>query len=430
MSKFQLILTGIFGAFILIGVLIFALGKSSSSSNTAHVTIWGTMSASMFDNFLKESGLNDDKTLTMTYVEKRKESFDQDFIEALASNKGPDLFFLPQDSIIKHQDKIFTIPFGSYPERTFKDAFVQEGELYLTKDGVLGLPFLVDPMVMYWNRDLFSNAGLSSPPKYWSEMYDLATKLTVKDTNLNITRSAISLGEYANVTNANEILGLLMMQAGSSITARQDDGSIESLFNDRPSGSPVMPSESAVSFYTEFSNPLKPFYSWNRSLPDSKSYFLSGDLALYFGFASELADIRLKNPNLNFDIAPIPQSKGSNKVITYGRMVALAIPKNSPNIAAAFQAAANLTSVTAAQALAKVTNLPPVRRELFATRPSEAFLSLFYDGAIQARGWLAPDATVLSPIFKEMIESITAGRAAISQVLARTSQQLESAISK
>ncbi len=427
MSKFQLILTGIFGAFILIGVLIFSFGQSSNSNETARVTLWGTMNAGLFDRFMNESGISDDKTLVITYVEKRKETFDQEFIEALASGVGPDLFFLPQDSILKHQDKIFVIPFESYPERTFKSTFVEEGELYLTPSGVLGLPFLIDPMIMYWNRDIFSNAGLSVPPKFWTEMYGLSTKLTVKDINLNVTKSAIALGEYGNVTNANEILSLLIMQAGNPITIRNNDGSVGTFFNERLNF-PIPPSENALNFYTEFSNPLKPFYSWNRSLLPSKTLFLSGDLALYFGFASELADIRLKNPNLNFDITAMPQSKDANKIITYGRMIGLAVPKNSKNVAGALQAAATLTSSASIQTMSSVTNLPPVRRDLLAARPSEAYLSFFYDGAVQSRSWLSPEPMVLNPIFREMVESLTAGRASVSQVLSRTNQQLEAAV--
>lgn len=429
MSKFQIILTGVFGAFILIGVLFFAFAHSSNTSTTARVTVWGTMDSALFSDFLKEANLANNKQTTIIYVQKPKATFDQDFIEGLASGKGPDLFFLPQDEILKQQNKIFLIPFSSYPERDYKNNFVQEGELYLTADGTYGLPFLVDPLVMYWNRDMFTNAGLSVPPKFWSEFYDLASKLTVKDQNFNISKSAFALGEYANVTNANEILSLLILQAGNPITARHTfDNGIDNKFADRMNKT-VAPTESALNFYTEFADPLKPFYSWNRSMPESKKAFLAGDLAVYFGFASELPEIRLKNPNLNFDVAPVPQVQDAGRVTTYGRMVALAIPKTSQNIAAAFTAAANMTDTTSQQALVKVLGLPPVRRELLANKPAEAFLSSFYAGAIQARSWLSPDPSTLSPIFRDMVESVTSGRMSISQVVGKTAQSLDAVLS-
>ncbi len=428
MTKFQLILTAVFGAFIVIGVLLFAFGQSSNSGQSARITVWGTMSSALFSEYLKVAGLDQDKLLSIEYEEKRRETFDQDFVEALAVGAGPDLIFLPHDSILKHEDKIYTIPYDSYPERTFKDIFIEEGELYLTKDGVIGVPFIVDPLVMYWNRDLFSNEGLGTPPRYWSELYDLATKLTKKDPSFNVSKSAFALGEYNNITNANEIISLLVMQAGNPITVRNPgDGLVSSVFNSS-ANMPVSPADLALNFYTEFSNPLKPFYSWNRSLQESKKQFLAGDLALYFGFASELADIRLKNPNLNFDIASIPQSKDAQRLTTYGRMVGFAIPKASKNVAAAFRAITLLTAPASLEGLSLITNLPPVRRDLLANKPTEAYKTVFYNSAIQARAWLSPEPSKLSPIFKEMVESITAGRSTVSQVVTRAHQQLQSAL--
>jgi hypothetical protein len=56
--------------------------------------------------------------------------------------------------------------------------------------------------------------------------------------------------------------------------------------------------------------------------------------------------------------------------------------------------------------------------------PAEAFMSVFYDGAIQSRGWLSPEASKVSPIFKEMIESITSGREMPSEAITKTNSQL------
>ena len=425
MSKFQLIFTGICALLIIVGVIIFATGGfGSSGKESGNVVIWGTIGAGEFTNFLQNSQIANDKTVTVTYVEKNENTFDQDFVEALATLKGPDLFFLPQDSIVKHHDKVITIPFQSYPERTFKENFVEEGELFLTSTGALALPFIVDPMVMYWNRDTFSSAGLSVPPKHWSEMYDLSVQLSKKDNNLNIIKSTVALGEYTNITHAKELIGLLTMQAGSPIVVRREDDSLNNLLNN-PLNFPVAPANRAVSFYTEFSNPLKPYYSWNRSLPSSKSFFLSGDLALYFGFASELADLRLKNPNLNFDVAPVLQSKDADKIITFGKIIGLAVPKSSKNVAGAFKVASLMTSASSIGELSKITGLPPVRRELLVNKPQENYLSVFYDGAIQSRGWLSPEASKVDPIFKEMIESITGGRAMPSEAINKASSQID-----
>ncbi len=424
MSIFQWVLIGAFAVFIVIGVLIFAFGGRSGPSNSfGSVVVWGTMEKARFDRFLRDSKISSDKTVAIAYVEKNEATFDEDFIEALASQSGPDLFFLAENSIVKHQDKVVTIPFESYSERKFKENFIEEGEIYLKSDGAIALPFTVDPMVMYWNRDTFSSAGISIPPKNWSELYDLSEKLTKKDNNLNITESAVALGEYGNVTHALELFSLLTMQAGSPIVVRRENNSFDNIFNS-PLNFPVPPAIRALSFYTEFSNPLKPFYSWNRSLPSSKSFFLSGNLALYFGFASEAEDLRQKNPNLNFDVAPILQSKDSPRVITFGRMNGLAVPKNSKNIIGAFKAAMLMTTPAAIAELSKATGLPPVHRSLLLNKPTGTFSSVFYDGAIQARGWLSPEVSKTENVFREMIESVTGGRAMPTEAISKASSEL------
>ena len=87
MSKFQLILTIVFGAFIVIGVLVFSLSRSNLTP-AVRVTIWGTLPQEVFDQVLNQSPLGKSKTLVLTYVTKNLDTFDQDFIDALASGVG------------------------------------------------------------------------------------------------------------------------------------------------------------------------------------------------------------------------------------------------------------------------------------------------------------------------------------------------------
>lgn len=424
LSKFQLVLMLILGAFIFIGTILFALSGRGDSDIVTKITIWGTMKSSTFKQILDESALNKDETIKITYVEYPEESFDQQFIEALAADRGPDMVLLPQDAILRHEDKIVPVPYKTFPERDFKDAFIEESELFLVPQGILAFPFTVDPMVMYWNRDTFTNAALPNPPRFWSEFYALSDKLTVKDTALNISKSAVALGEFSNITNSSELLSLLIMQAGSPITLREGN-KVQNVMNEQL-GFPVRPADKAVTFFTEFSNPLKTFYSWNRSLRESKNMFLAGDLAVYFGFASELGDIRAKNPNLNFDVAAMPQIQGVERKSTFGKMSGLAVMKASKNNGGAYRAAVLLSGATGQKGMASVTNLPPVRRDLLAEVQGEAYKTVFYESAIQSKAWLSPRMSTVAPIFEEMIESITGGRALPSAAIGKASNQLNS----
>jgi len=424
-SKFQIILLIVFGAFIVIGVLIFALyrGGGSGREKTGSVTVWGTFSAADFNSISLRAGLDKDDTLDLTYVQKSEANFDSDFVDALAEGRGPDLILASHERILKNEKKLTLIPYQSYPERTFKDTFLEEGDLFARSGGIVALPLVVDPLVMYWNRTLFSNAGLALPPETWVQFFSLSTSLTKKDPARNISQSAIAFGEYGNINHAKEILSTLIMQAGSPIVARAGDrfsSVLDTVFDP-----PINPGEEALNFYAEFSNPIKSFYSWNRSLPRSLNFFLSGDLAVYFGFASELFAIQEKNPNLNFDVVLLPQSLDSPRKTTFGRLYVIAPVKNSLNSAGAFKVANVLTGREGVLAAADILKLPPARRDLLALRQTDAYLAVFYNSAIRAEGWHDPDTSATNRIFQNMIESVTSGQMKTSQSLQRASSELQ-----
>lgn len=422
MSRFQIILTGIFAFFIIAGVFVFAI-SGRSGEERATLLVWGSVPQSIFESVISKLPIAKDKTISITYVYKKDEDFDNDFIEALASGVGPDVVVIAQDSMIKHRKKLMLIPFESYSERQFKDTFVEEGEIFIEQGGFIAFPFLIDPLVMYWNRDIFSGASLSQPPRYWDEFYNLSKDLTRKDGSLNITRATIALGEYGNIQNAKEILSTLIFQAGNpDIVKRVGDGydaTLENSYNQQ-----ISPSQSAINFYTEFSNPTKSHYSWNRSLPNSQTMFLSGDLAAYFGFSSEAKALKLKNPNLNFDVAPIPQTRTSERVITFGKIQGLAVTRTTKSLPASFKLISAISTAQAAQEFSNATGLPPVRRDLLAKGSTDGFQALFFKSAIWSQGWLDPERAKTDKIFQEMIESITGGRARTEQAVARAQAEI------
>jgi multiple sugar transport system substrate-binding protein len=426
MSKFQTILIGVFIAFMLIGVIVFSFSKGSSKV-AVPIVVWGTVPNDVFSAAFNRSAFSKDKTVSISYVQKDPTTFDNDFLNALAIGKGPDVVLLPQEEIFKNQSKLFTIPYTAYSQRDYLNTYIQEGSLFLGANGTLALPILVDPLVMYWNRDIFNSAAIPTPPSYWDQFYSLANSLTVKDGAFNITQSAVALGGYSNVTNAKDIISALLLQAGTPIVALQSNGALTSVLT-QDFGLPVSPAVSVTTFYTEFSNPAKTDYSWNRSLPNSQDMFTAGNLAIYFGFASELNVLRQKNPNLNFDVQPLPQSRTSQKKITFGRMLAFAIVKNSPKISSAYTALVGLTSADSVASFSKILGIPPARLDLLAIAPKDAYSTVFYQSALQSMGWLDVDSVQTASIFQNLIENITSGKATEQEALVQADSQLRGVV--
>jgi len=427
---FQLAILGTFGAFIILGVLAFA-GILPGFSNSAkkenqflgNVVIWGTLPQGTMTSIVDDFNNVNKDTVTVAYTEKSKGTFESDLVEALADGVGPDVILLPQDFIVHHRNKIYPIPYEVLSERTFKDNFIEEGQLYLGSTGIFAVPFVVDPLVMYWNRDIFSSDLVSNPPSYWDEFFELAKTVTKIDNNSNIKKSLVSFGEFDNVANAKDILSMLMMQAGSSIISVDENGIYHpTLSEDQSNG--VSPAEEAFRFYTEFSNPTKTSYSWNRSLPYSKDMFTTGDLALYFGYASEYQSLQKKNPHLNFDVTTVPQTRTADRKLTFGKMQGLAILKSSKVLSADLAAVNLLTSKNIISSASIALNLPPVRRDLLAQKPKESYLSVFYDGALLSKGWLDPSGSETNAIFSEIVQDITSGRRKLSSAVDNGNAQL------
>ncbi|OGG54686.1 hypothetical protein A3D62_03295 [Candidatus Kaiserbacteria bacterium RIFCSPHIGHO2_02_FULL_49_11] len=430
MSGFQIAVTGVFIFFTVGGVLLFAGvgGFGGDDSAVGAVEIWGTYNEETVREAIKQLSYDESRLDEVTYRQIDPRFFDDTLVEGLASGKGPDLFFLHQAAIVRYADKVLPISYKTMSAREFRNTFIEEGELYLGDEGVLGLPLVVDPMIMYWNRTLYGNRGVSRPPQYWDEFLTLAEhgSLTSRNQDGTLSTSALALGEYRNIAHAKELLSLIMMQAGASIVGWEEGTLVPQLVT--ALSNEQSPADNALRFYTDFANPAKTVYSWNRSLPEAQAAFVGGTLATYFGFASEINLIRQQNPNLNFDVALMPQVRESALRASFGNMAALALSRGSVNQNGALTIALILTSREASARFSEVLNLSPVRRDLLQTRPADPFRAIFADAALQSKGWLDPSAKDTEVIFQNMIESVASGRARVSEAVNTADSELRNAL--
>ncbi len=432
MSSFQTILVAVFLAFFVFAVLIFSgllkIGESTKSTTglQGKVVIWGTFSNSdLFKVF--DDTRNDNQDLNISYIIKNESTYQQDLIEAFASGTGPDLFFITPAMILKNSPYIFKIPFTSYSEKTFRDSFIDGSEVYLDNSGVVGFPFVVDPMVMYYNKDILSNEGIASPPQYWNDLFDLSSRLTKKKDDGTILQSMIALGRFDNITHAKDILATLLIQNGNQIVVSTSTGHT-SVLNDNPSASPVSPAEAVLNLFIEFSNPTNGAYSWNRALPKSIDMFTGGKSAFYLGRASELFKIQSINPNLSFDVTGMLQTKGTNLKRTYAKIYAVATNKKSTNLTTAIGVAGLLSSPDTAKSLAQVLSLPPASRALLTTKPIDPYLFTFFNSAIISHSWLDPDTTASDSIFAELIQNILSNKLSLGDAVDKAQGQMQSII--
>jgi ABC-type glycerol-3-phosphate transport system substrate-binding protein len=438
LSIFQIVLLSISGAIIIVAVIIFSVVQGTFNKESGTVVVWGSIPEDQFIGLINY--LVDDKEIDQKveykYIEPEK--FDSEFTTALAENSGPDVALISESSFMRHKNKLLKIDYDFFSERNYKDTFVEAGEIFRDEKGIYAFPFVIDPMVMYWNRSSFTEKGKSRPPRYWDELNALVPQLVEKDSNLVLEKNAVALGEYQNINHAKEILMTLFMQTGNKIIVRsplegnitedekEDPSKFYTVIFDENLGFSSIPTEAAINFYTQFANPSRSVYTWNRSIESSLDSFITGDNAIYFGFASEFETVRQKNPNLNFDVAVMPQSRNEMTVpVTYGKVLALAIPKNSQNVETSYPFVQTLIQPDVIFIISDILFLPPVRRDLLSGDPQNAFMQTFHDSAILANNVYDFNPEETENIFQRMIESVVTGRLLTSEAVKRADGEIE-----
>ncbi len=427
-NTIQIIVVGIFILFAVAGVIIFSMSRSENEvdNSNVEVLVWGVLPKDDLMPVIERANTETVGLVKIDYVEKTSAEIESDLITALLDQTGvPDGLLISHEDLIKFQKRLTLIAWTAVSERDLKDNYSQAGEVFFTPTGTYAIPFLIDPLVLYWNRDIFNSKAVTKPPAKWEELVALSPEFTERFENRTIKKNAIALGEYQNIPHAKAILSALSLQVGGKLIERTEDSFAPAIIKtqDKSIG---MPLANALAFYTQFADPAGDLFSWSRALPDALSMFLSGDSAMYIGFGSEAGDIRAKNPNLNFDIALLPQANSENNIKkTYGNVYGFAIVNQSPYKEAMLRTALQLTGTDFQSAFATESNRAPVRRELLARPPGGSIEGVVWQSALWTEGLLDPDPAYTSLLFETMIESVTTGKSKVSDAVLTLSEQLK-----
>lgn len=430
LNPFQMIFLAVFTVFAVAGVAVFAVGGlapgGGSGQQSVSFEVWGTLEKSSFNKVMETGGVAANENIKVSYTNIDGSNFHSRLVNALARNEGPDVLLVPHSRLLELQDFLTTVKPEFYPTRKFKNTFVEGSEIFLnSQGGVRALPFAMDPLVMYWNRDLLSNAGFVSPPQYWSDMSEYVNRITHVGEVGNISQSAVALGTSKNIGNAKAILSSLILEAGNPIVRQSsaDKSSADNAYtsvlsegSDSSSlGGQLSPAEASLRLYTQYANPVNKSYTWNSSFTSARRAFTSNQVAMYFDTGRAVDDIRAQNPNLNFDVTNIPQRADVENKRTFATIYGFTILKGASNKPAIFSALQRMTNAKVANAIADQTNLTPVRKEVIAAgRPNDPHQSVLFDAAVIARGWYDPDPEKTQNVFETMIRDVTSGRQSVT----------------
>lgn len=402
-------------------VLIFS-GKipglgSGKVKVTGNVMLWGTLPMEQMNPIIQQFNLVA-KTYRVDYTEVSEEDFSQSLLTALANGTGPDLIMAPYQTLLAQTPRIYPFPLASLGEKQFKDTYVDGASVLFGQQGALALPVSVEPMVLFYNRTLFSKHGIINPPEYWDEVVNIVPKLTLTNSKGQFIESGIALGS-PSTPYAKDILMAIVSQLGQVPVLAQPSSSGGVYMNviaNEPvtKGSNVYPLSSALRFFVQFADPSQRTYSWNDYSGNAVDQFLAEKLAMYIGYAGELDVLRARNPRAEIEMTTLPQTREYTTFATGMKMYGIATMRASRNPSTSFTVQAQFAGGNISPQIASVVGAVPALR-LYASTPK--LHSVIARGMLVARGWQDRFSNSSATYTRTMISDVLNNRQGVTDAV-------------
>nr|PZM90022.1 MAG: hypothetical protein DIU81_01380 [[Clostridium] cellulosi] len=171
-----------------------ASSSSSDSSPSGTLTVWDWSDVykseyrKAIDPVLEKFKKNY-PNVTLTTEAIANDDIRTKLLTALAANNGPDVAYIDGQNLAEFVTTGTLTPLDSYVEKWGQASDYPENIWKTVQfDGkVYGIPGDGDVRTLIYRKDLFEKAGISNPPKTWSELEDAAKKLTQRDSSGNTT---------------------------------------------------------------------------------------------------------------------------------------------------------------------------------------------------------------------------------------------------
>lgn len=407
--------------------LVFLSAGCNNKTATADVTIkiWKPFVDSDKMGAIIQAYKKTHPKVKIEYTKKNIENYESDLLNALAAGSGPDIFSIGNTWLPQYLDKITPAPEKLYTVRDYKEQFVDVLANDLIRDNkIYGTAMWVDSLGLYYNKDLLGTAGISTPPKTWDQLARDVRKIKTQDSSGYFTRSGVAMGNYENVNRAQDIVYLLMLQAGT-VPWSADGRSPQFANNIQRNGQSVNPGALGVDFYTSFANPTRENYNWNVDSDYSVDAFANGRAAYLYGYSYTREQIQAKAPNLNYDVANVPQYDLSQPSVNYASYYAEVVSKQAkPAVqAAAWDFLKFATSKEALDTYYAKDKQPSSRRDLIALQTSDLQIGVFAHANLTAKSFPKYNEQKFDAIFADVINNILLGGQTVQNALSRAQTQ-------
>jgi multiple sugar transport system substrate-binding protein len=202
------------------------------------------------------------------------------------------------------------------------------------------LPLLTDAYGLFYNKTLFAKAGISGPPKTFSELITDAKKLTVKNPDGSIkTYGLVTRTDYDS--NANIFTGV-------HTNANFYDADGKATFGKDPNWIKILELDKTLQDFYGEGNVQKYVGRYQPHTDDASNPFVKGVAAMEYDGEWHVGEIKSEAPSLDYGVAPFPVP--DDQVDRYGvgntQGTVLYISSHTKHPQEAFFAAQQLTTDT------------------------------------------------------------------------------------
>ena len=168
-----------------------------------------------------------------------------------------------------------------------------------------------------------------------------------------------------------------------------------------------------LKLFTAFSDPQKTSFTWSELATSDASMFTSGSMAMYFGKASDLRAVKLKNGLLDIGITYMPQMSDAKNIVTGGDVYAIAVTKNTKDFSYVAGAAAQVAGKIFTAQLANSIGMASARRDTLAGADATEYAEIVGQSAVLMKLIYDGHPKQTAALVYSMYDNILSGRKSI-----------------
>lgn len=267
-------------------------------------SVWGDPEELKILQELADSFHEENPNVTITVNVSDWDTYWDKLQTTLAAGTPPDIFAMDAPLYPDYQSRDVLLNLQTYIDRDnfdLSDYYDASLTCYETADGYYGLPRDIQPSVMYYNKDMFDEAGVPYPDESWTwdDMIEAGKKLT-KDTDGDGTIDQYAI--WADIWDMELLWASLVWEEGGEIinadyskTLLADQGAMDAwqLIHDMIFEYQIMPNPSVAEQFGD------PFESGNAAMTPAGHWVVP----LY------------SKVDFNWDVAPLPQGKERASIV-------------------------------------------------------------------------------------------------------------------